>query len=674
MLGVALSADGQPALPALRRAAELLPADAEAQRNLGFCLQDQGQLPSALESLRRSLALDPRNLEALMAAGDCARALGAAQTAAELYRRALAEDPSSVEASNNLGNAYLQLGRPDEAAQHYRLALGQAPERAEIHANLANAQRQLGQLEASLASSRRALSLAPELVMAHNNLGLVLTGLGRRSEAIGSFRRALELDPQSVETMANLAAALHETGQRREALALLQRAVELHPERADAWRHLGDMQLEIRQIDAAIASYRRVIAIQPDDTQAMIGTAAALRLRGQHAEAQSQCRSALHLDPRNAAGLLLQAELLADAGRFAEAEQLYRQSLESDPRQAYAYYSMAIHRRMTREDVDWLRGAESLLSAPLPLRHGSALRYALGKYHDDIGEYDAAFAHFRQANELSRQYGAGYDALAVEMHTDDILRSFGPESIRSLQAHADPSERPLFILGMPRSGTTLAEQILSAHPDVFGAGELAYWERALQVFESSDPAVRVTGLIPTIAKDYLHRIAALSDSARRVIDKRPMNFMAAGLIHAVFPRARIIHLRRDPIDTCLSIYFNFLPSIHNYANDLGHLAHFFGQYLRLTAHWRSVLPAHAYLEVPYESLVTDQETWSRRMVEFAGLPWDDRCLNFDRADRVVITLSKWQVRQKMSTASAGRWRHYEKYLGPLMPLIDLAAR
>jgi hypothetical protein len=173
-----------------------------------------------------------------------------------------------------------------------------------------------------------------------------------------------------------------------------------------------------------------------------------------------------------------------------------------------------------------------------------------------------------------------------------------------------------------------------------------------------------------VSAGYLAHLTSLSSTALRVVDKMPANFMNLGSIHAAFPNARIIHMRRHPIDTCLSIYFQYFSSTHPYANDLENLAHYYGEYVRITDHWRAMLPPTTLLEVPYESLVEDQEGWSRRMVEFIGLPWDPRCLDFHQTQRAVITTSKWQVRQKIHTASAGRWRNYQPFVGPLLRLVS----
>jgi len=217
---------------------------------------------------------------------------------------------------------------------------------------------------------------------------------------------------------------------------------------------------------------------------------------------------------------------------------------------------------------------------------------------------------------------------------------------------------------MPRSGTSLVEQILAAHPAVHGAGELGFWEMAAPRFAGANPA-QAAPLLRQAGEDYLALLGSYSSDAERITDKMPANFRHLGLIHAAFPRARIIHVQRHPIDTCLSIYFRQFGMVMNYANDLDDLAHYHSLYRRLMAHWQALLPPGTLLEVPYEALVREQETWTRKLLDFAGLSWDARCLDFHEVERSVNTASNWQVRQKMNAGSVERWRRYEAHLGAL---------
>jgi len=624
-----------------------------------------GQLPGA------SAAADPE-AEALLEAADALRARGRGHDSLVLYQRALAIQPRYAAAQNNLGNALLELGQPADAVTAYRQALELSPENAEIHCNLANALRQLGELPQAQAASERTIALNPRLSMAHNNLGLVLAGQGRREQAVASYRRALALNPTYLEALNNLGNALRDLGKPGEAVALHRKAIELDPRRAVSHCDLGNALSELGRLEEATASFRQALAIKADDVQAQLGLGTVVRMQGRAAEAEASCHAVLAIEPQNVEGLLLLGELHADRGQFAQAQQLFERALAIDADSPFVYCSIATHRKMTPEDSAWLKGVKALLARPQPLAHEIRLRSALGKYFDDLARYDEAFASYRCANDLTKRYQPGYDPSKLTRRVDRILGALDAAFLRQRQGEASASELPVFIIGMPRSGTSLTEQILASHPAVFGAGELPFWNRAFNSFEAA--ALRnesSTTLIASLARDYLERLRTLSGTALRVIDKMPANFLYAGLIHAVFPRARIIHMQRHPLDTCLSIYFQNFFNMGAYANDLEHLAHYYQEYQRITAHWRALLPASSLLEVPYEGLIADQEGWTRRLLAFLDLPWNPRCLDFHETERVVITASRWQVRQRIHTASAGRWRNYEKHLGPLRQLLAL---
>jgi tetratricopeptide (TPR) repeat protein len=610
---------------------------------------------------------------AQLEAADALRSRGRVRESLPLYQRALALEPSDAVAHNNFGNAHLQLGQCADAVAAYRRALAISPQNADIHCNLANALRQLGELPEALIESERAIALNPQLSMAHNNLGLVLAGQGRRDEAVVSYRRALHLNPGYLEALSNLGNVLCELGERREAVTLYRRAIELDPLRADSHGNLGNVLSELGLLEPAMESFRRALALQPQHVQAHLGLGTALQMQGRASEAQESYQAALGLEPHNVEALTLLGELHANRGQFAEARQLFQRALALDPEFPFVYCSIAAHRKMTDEDGAWRQGVEALLAKPLPLGHEIALRYALGKYCDDVRRYDEAFGHYRRANDLTKRYGASYEPEKLTRRVDRIIARFDAPFLRQQHSETDAPELPVFIIGMPRSGTSLTEQILASHPAVFGAGELRFWNRAFSAFEAAQSkGESADSLIPAMARDYLERLRTLSDGALRVVDKMPANFLYAGLIHAALPRARIIHMQRHPLDTCLSVYFQNFFNMSPYANDLDHLAHYYGEYLRVTRHWRAVLPASALLEIPYEGLIEDQEGWTRRMLEFVGLPWDAKCLEFHRTERLVITASRWQVRQQLSAASVGRWRNYEKYVEPLRGLVSAA--
>ena len=633
----ALMLQGKDSLAAMQRAAELLPADAETHFYLGNARHDRGDLAGAAASLRRALELKA----------------------------------DFADAHDSLGAALQDAGQPASAAASFRRALELRPGFAEAHGNLGNALVELGQLEDAVYHYRRMLELRPDLAEAHNNLGNALLSLRRYEEAAASYRRALALRPNAPGAHANLGNALYALGRPQEALIHCRRALELEPESAEAEQLMGNALFDLGLLDEAAASYARALELKPDYTEAHIAAGKVLRQIGRIAEAEESCRRALKLSANSSEALVLLGEIQADRGRFDHAEQLFRQSIAIAPDQPEAWAGLARYRKM-QPDPAWLAVVQRLLGKSLGVGQEINLRYALGKYFDDVQEFDNAFSSYRRANELKKRSASKYDGTRLARRVDQIIALYDAAWLRTVRAQGNESRRPVFIVGMPRSGTTLTEQILASHPDAFGCGELRFWHSACVEHESATlRGAEGRGAIAASAEKYLSLLASFSTDASRVIDKMPANFMNLGLIQAAFPQARILHMLRNPLDTGLSIYFQIFSNTHLYANDLEDIAHYFTQYSRLMMHWRSTLPKGTILEVPYEKLVADPEPWIRKIVQFVGLPWDPRCLDFHETERMVITASNWQVRQRISTGATERWRNYERYLGPLLSLSEL---
>jgi len=616
---------------------ELLPADAEIHFHLGNARHDHGDLAGAAASLRRAIALKA----------------------------------DFAEAHDSLGAALQDAGQPADAAASFRRALELRPDFAEAHGNLGNALVDLGQIEDAVHHYRRMLELRPDLAEAHNNLGNALLSLRRFEEAATSYRRALALRPNAPGAHANLGNALHALGRPQEALTHCRRALELEPDSAEAALLKGNALFDLGLLDEAAASYARALELEPGYTEAHIAAGKVLRQIGRIAEAEESCRKALELATDSCEALVLLGEIQADRGRFDDAEQLFRRVIAITPDQPEAWAGLARNRKM-QPDAAWLAAAQRLLGKSVGLGQEINLRYALGKYFDDVQDFDNAFSSYRLANELKKRGAPRYDGARLARRVDQIIALYDADWLRRARAQGNESRRPVFIVGMPRSGTTLTEQILASHPHAFGCGELRFWHTACVDYESSAlRGVEGREAIAAAADKYLSLLAGFSADASRVIDKMPANFMNLGLIYAALPHARILHMRRNPLDTGLSIYFQILSNTHTYANDLGDIAHYFTQYSRLMAHWRATLADGTILEVPYEKLVADPEPWIREIVQFVGLPWDPRCLDFHETERTVITASNWQVRQRISTSATGRWRNYERYLGPLRSLTEL---
>jgi tetratricopeptide (TPR) repeat protein len=549
------------------------------------------------------------------------------------------------------------------------------PQDAAAHNNLGNALAVLGRFDHALASFRKALLLRPGFAEAHNNIGNVRLDLGQLDQAAASYRQALELKPDYAEACNNLGHASRGLGRLEEAMASFRQAIALRPDFAEAYNSLGMVLRDLARLDEAVANYHRAIELNPGFADAHGNLAIALRLQGRTAEAEASCRQALQINPASAAAIVVLAESRADQGQFAEAEDLFKRAIALEPQSPEAWAGIPRLRRMTPDDSQWLAQALRIVTQSLSPRQEAPLRYAIAKYFDDVKEFEQAFVNYQRANQLTAEYRTKHDRQQLTQAVDRVIQSSGQRWTSQKGGDGNPSMRPVFIVGMVRSGTTLVEQILASHPAVFGAGELAFWNSTAAMYYSSALSGGISAnILGKLADDYLRLLGHLSADALRVVDKMPANFLHMGLIHAALPNARFIHMQRDPIDTCLSIYFQHFETGHSYANDLGDLAHAYNQYLRVMAHWRLVLPANLVLNLPYEGLVADQEAWSRKIVEFVGLPWDPRCLEFERTHRTVITASKWQVRQRINTASIGRWRNYQKFLGPLRELTASSPR
>jgi tetratricopeptide (TPR) repeat protein len=644
------------------RAIQLNPRLAEAHSNLGNALGDMGKNAEAENCYRQALALRPDLLQAQISLANLLRGLRRPEEAAELYRSMAQSHPALAIAHVGLARALFDLRRLDEAVVEFRRALEINPQMAEVHDNLGHVLRELRQPREALESCQRALQVDPNLASAHSNMGNALLDLGQPGEAEACYRRALTLMPNRAELYSNLSRVLMDMGRVDESIANSHRALEIDPNLPEAHENLAGALLNVN-FEEAVAHYRQALQSRPDDAELNNRLGTALRLLGRTTEAETFSRRALELSPDFAPAIATLAEARADRGDFAAAETLFNQALALDGDLSDVWVGLSRLRRFTRSDTEWLQQAERVAGQSRQPREVIALRYAIGKYFDDIGEYEQAFGNYRLANDLSKRHTRPYDREQVDRQVEELIARY--PQVLPLEG-ATVSTRAVLIVGMPRSGTSLAEQILASHPSAFGAGELNFWHSASAALRTAPP-VDVERR-RQFGADYERLLADLSAGAPRVIDKMPTNFLELGLVLGALPGTKIIHMQRDPVDTCLSIYFQDFRSTIAYANDLDDLVHFYRAYTRLMQHWRRALPAGALLDVPYESLVDNQEGWTRRMLGFVDLPWDPACLDFHQTERSVVTASKWQVRQRINRLSLARWRHYQDYIAPLLAL------
>jgi len=495
---------------------------------------------------------------------------------------------------------------------------------------------------------------------------------GEYSEAVTHYEELVRLHPRRADVLNDLGAALCKLGRYSEAENCFRKSIARKPNAHEAHGNLGAVHLWRGHFNPAETSMRRALQLQPGDAQSRSNLGLTLTHLGRLREAKDQFEQALKLAPRHGAALYGLGLLARIEGRFGEAESLFRRALETDPEMPNAWAALASLRRMQSRDGPWLDRAEQIAKSQAAPVDEAAVRFAIGKYFDDVQQFDSAFRNYKRANELLQTVAEKYQPVARSRWINDLVRVHTGERISRLNGGTSDSVKPVFVVGMMRSGTSLAEQIIASHPAAAGAGELLFWNDAARKYA---PFLRRDLLGEAIRRElgeaYLRILQGHSAEALRIVDKAPVNSDYLGLIHSVFPNARIVHMRRDPIDTCLSCYFQqFSPSM-SFTMDLCDLAHYYREHHRLMSHWRTVLPPGTVLEVPYEALVADQEGWTRKILDFLGLDWDARCLNFHASSRPVVTASYWQVRQRIYPHSVGRWRNYRKFIGPLLNLSDL---
>ncbi len=502
---------------------------------------------------------------------------------------------------------------------------------------------------------------------------------GAHGEAADVYRKVLERKPRHLLALNNLGVAFYKLGRFSEALAQFREAVGVQSSYADAQFNLGTLLRCTGRILESEMPLRRALKLNPNHVEARVSLGLTLVMLGRLEDAEECFEKVLKVSPRNARALCGVGQIASLRGRFGEAEATFKRALELDAGIPTAWAALANLRKMTPADASWLKGAEKVAaSSGLAPLDEADLRFAIGKYYDDVGMFDLAFRSYRCANELQKRAAAPYDRQARTRFVDEMIRAYpgdgsvDQQTVGRVQRGASDSELPVFVTGMMRSGTSLVEQIISSHPAARGSGELPFWNDVGRKYPDLVRNRRLAEpLRKKLADSYLRTLENQAEGALRVVDKSTFNTDYLGLIHSVFPQARIVYLRRDPIDICLSCYFHQFSTAHNFTMDLADLAHYYREHRRLIAHWMRVLPPGTLLEVPYAELVAHQEEWTRRILEFIGLEWDERCLQFHTTERPVLTASFWQVRQKIYNSSVGRWRGYEKFLGPLLALREM---
>jgi tetratricopeptide (TPR) repeat protein len=500
------------------------------------------------------------------------------------------------------------------------------------------------------------------------NRGNKLIDQGAYAEAAALYEKAVELDSSHAAALNNLGSAMLRLGRYEEAERSFREAMAIKSDFSDPYSNLGNLSRQKGYLSESEALLRRALKLRPTNLDARINLGLTLVLLGRTRDARACFAKALKTQPRNFQALLGMGQIAMVEGRFEEAETTYRRVAELNPKMTDAWAALAGTRKMTNADGEWFKQADKMAANAIHPLEEANLRFAMGKYCDDVHDFAQAFQNFKRGNELLKTLAEDYDRKKRVGFIDESIRVYSRDAISNIGAAGSTSAKPVFVVGMPRSGTSLAEQIIASHPAAFGAGELDFWAALSAKDRGQAQRILDEPARSKVAEEYLGILGAFSGSASRVVDKAPSNSDILGLIYSVFPNARVIYLQRDPIDTCLSCYFQQFLTGMNFSFDLSDLVHYYREHQRLMAHWRAVLPPGFMLDVPYEELVADQESWSRKMLDFIGLEWDPRVLEFHTSERQVTTASAWQVRQQVYQSSLARWRNYEKFIGPLKAL------
>jgi tetratricopeptide (TPR) repeat protein len=542
---------------------------------------------------------------------------------------------------------------------------------------------------------RDAALLDPSNPMIQHDLGLACLEVGRVREAIAALQQSVACNPRYADAHFRLGIALEKLGNIGGAIAAYDSATKLLPSLTEAWFRAGALFYTLSHLDHAVACFRRAAVTGGKTKFGRLGKARALVIEDCNQEAEQVLRETLVADPKNAMAYDLLGNLLSEFGRFVEARACFERAIAIAPMLAGSYYDLVRCRAVTSDDKGLLQAMQAALATPeLETGQRQRVHLAIGKAAEDLGDYGFAMQHFDAADAVRRSCGS-FDSAKYSSLIDDLIARCTPEFIARAPELGSSDPTPVLIIGMPRSGTTLVEQIISMHPDVGGGGELNFWpERGTTWLRSIAKGMNgevngganggankndtqlvvsefaVSEFLDKSAADYLRVLRAIAPKAARVTDKMPFNFLWAGLIHLTFPRAIIIHCRRTAIDTALSIHQTHFHPILAFPTGGPELVAYFRNYQRLINHWRNILPVDRFLEVDYEELTSAPEPVIRRIIAACGLAWHDACLRPENNPRAVKTPSKWQTRQPIYRSSLARWRRYEPWLGSLRALVE----
>lgn len=702
---------GNPIAPPQKTQQRFVPVEQAMKQ--ASALQAQGQLQQSEDILQQILKKQPHHPEALHLLGIIAHQVGKTDKAIELICKALAGNDSNGLFHSNLGEMYRQAGNLEKAIVHGEKAILLDPNYPSAHSNLGIAYYDNKAFMEAERCQLNALHISPALPCALNNMGSIMREYKNVEDAIGYYRKAYSVAPTYLEPLNNLGSLFIREERYEEAVDILKQAVRINPRNATAHCNLGFAFKGLTQLVRADEHFRIALQLRPEYPEAYLGMSKVFQDAQNHEMALRAGLKAIELAPEMADAHLAVANMYAQmdeekkssesyyrvlsikadsvsaliglgslnlvSGKMKEAEDLFHQALShahpDDPAPRFHLTQMKkvmagcenMNALMAAADnIDKLSDSRQLL-----------LHYALGKCYDDTGDADRAFGHFLAGAQLKRKT-ITFDSRAQQRSFDTVLAALDAGTIDRLRGNGVESHVPIFIVGVPRSGTTLTEQIIASHRDVHGAGELNYLFNAAQKrIEANGISYRfpenlqhlTPAIVNELGREYLGRMQSRAPEAKHITDKMPGNFAFIGLIHLLMPNAKIIHVQRNPVDTCISCFTRLFQYGLEHTYDLAETGHYYRHYVKIMDHWRRVLPPGTLYDVKYEDIVHDTEHQARKLLDYCGLGWDDNCLKFHKNTRMVRTPSLAQVRKPIYSSSVDRWRAYQAHITPLLEAL-----
>ena len=651
---------------AARKGIEMDPECAEAWLNLGTAVVKLGRLEEAAEAWEKSIELNPDFSFAWNNLGNVLRELGKLEAAAEKCRKAIELDPEYAQSKNNLANALLDMGQTKEAEELYRQAIKLEPNYVEAHNNLCIALIRQNQFDEAIQEARIALSYRPEYIEGLMNLSIAHRSMGQIDEAEKAIQKATLLNPDSAEVHVELADILFMQDRYAEAELELETARSLEPDSPRVYIRLSNVLERGNKIEEALRAVDKAVEMNPEMPEAYIRKGSICHIANRIEEAEKYFKKALEMRPDMAAAHLALAEMYLSIGELDKSEEYIEKVRKKTPELPALYQTLSKTKKYKKEDPDFQRMVQ--LSDNIEqygLDQASILNFALFSAYEGMGEYREAFKHLKKANDYKRRL-IPYDHDRQAKSFKTIQENYTKEKLDYFEGKGFSSDVPVFIIGMPRSGTTLTEQVISSHPDAFGAGELMEVSMLdLEFGPANDQNISKQG------EWYVERVKKRDKdgTAKRITDKMPGNFASLGKIVSILPDAKVIHCRRNPIDTCLSCYKQNFARGQYWSYNLEELGAYYNCYLELMAHWRDVI-GDRFIEIDYEETVGEFETQARRLIDHVELPWNDACLEPHKQKRAVLTASKMQVIKPVYKTSVRSWERYADELEPLIKALE----